>query len=558
VNQDNRRKDDDQYDEKFEIHERPTSNISSGSFNRKATHDFVKGIAREARRLLQSYSCSGVFADMPIRSIFRTFATIILVVSGCAGPGPKMMPAAPAEIRQIEAGVERVYDANCDGMPDYVERSPDAGPINVLRFDIDGDGQFELAVSRETAVAGDRHLIILLDSIPFDIVYDVWTAGRLRLFHAPSRTISPFPVMTDLSFSEFFGVSPSPAVESEYFDGKALCGGFSAYASESNAATWLRHTDYHLRMLAHGVAYLKPDRWYMHELGSIQRLFYRNRKSPVIGYVVGTSALGARQGRNGHVSALTRLDRMCQQIMFQTRGRVQITLLSDHGHHLMTSRRVPLRESLERMGYHATTHLRSGQDIVVPEFGVVTCAAIHTRQPAQVARDAVNIEGIDFAAYQDGEDVVVVSRRGNAQITAANGRVRYLVQTGDPLGLSPIIDDLTTKAAIDSDGFVDDRVLFSATMSHLYPDGVHRLWRAFHGLIEHTPDVLVSLEDGWHCGSKFMSDLVEIRGAHGSLRYTSSCGFAMTTLGPLPAVMRMDDLSAELAKMGVEVRRNRE
>ena len=491
---------------------------------------------------------------MPIRSISRTLAAIIIVLTGCAGPGPKMMPAAPTEIRQVEAGVERVYDANGDGKADYVERSPDSGPVSALRFDIDGDGLFELAVPRDVPTAGDRHLIILLDSIPFDIVHDVWTAGRLRLFNAPSRTISPFPVMTDLSFSEFFGVSPSPGVESEYFDGKTLRGGYLSYASESNATKWLRQTDYHLRMIAHSFAYLKPDRWYMHELGSIQRLFYKNGKSPMIGYVVGTSALGAIQSRNGHVNALTQVDRMCQQIMYQTRGHVQITLLSDHGHHLITSRRVLLRESLERMGYHATTHLRSVQDIVVPEFGVVTCAAIHTKMPAQVARDAINIEGIDFAAYQDGEDVIVVSRRGSAQITAANGRIRYMVQRGDPLGLTPIIDDLMTKQGIDSDGFVDDRVLFSATMSHLYPDGVHRLWRAFHGLIEHTPDVLISVDEGWHCGSKFMSNLVEIRGAHGSLRYASSCGFAMTTLGPLPAVMRMDDLSAELAKMGADVR----
>jgi hypothetical protein len=487
--------------------------------------------------------------------ICRLFIAIVIVLSGCAGPAPKMMPAAPVEFRQVEGGVERVYDANGDGKPDYAERSPEDGPVSGLRFDIDGDGQFELTVPRVTPAADDRQLIILLDSIPFDVVYDEWKSGRLRLFHAPSRTISPYPVMTDLSFSEFFGTSPSPGVEAEFYDGKSLRGGYTSYANEVNAGNWLVHTDYHLRMLAHGLAYLKPDRWTMHELGSIQRLFYKKTRDPTLGYVVGTSALGARQGRNGHVTALTRIDRMCQQIMYQTRGKTQITLLSDHGHHMVTSRRVPLNESLETMGYHSTSRLKGMQDIIVPEFGVVSCAAIHTRQPAQVARDVTNLEGIDFAAYLDGSDIVVVSRRGSAQIAEANGRLRYIDQGGDPLAVTPLIAELTAKGAVDSDGFVDDRALFTATMSHLYPDGVHRLWRAFHGLIEHTPDVLVSLEDGWHCGSKFMSNLVEIRAAHGSLRYTSSCGFVMTTIGDLPPVMRMADLSGELLKLGVDVKR---
>ena len=58
-----------------------------------------------------------------------------------------------------------------------------------------------------------RHLILLLDSVPYPMMKAYWDAGKFRLFEPPTRTIAPFPVMTDPSFAEFFNYSPLPAVE---------------------------------------------------------------------------------------------------------------------------------------------------------------------------------------------------------------------------------------------------------------------------------------------------------------------------------------------------------
>ena len=419
-------------------------------------------------------------------------ATTALAV-GCAGPGPKLLPAAPMTILSLpDGGASHRYDTNHDGRWDYSERLSPDGRVVFLRFDTNGDNVVDLEVDRAVAAAAGemRHLIILLDSIPFVMVRDLWAQGRFRLFHKPTRVISPFPAMTDLAFSEFFGVSPSRAVEAQFYNGARRNNGVDDYLSQENSK-WLRGVDYHVPFFSHASVYMKPEPWYDHELAQIQRRFARSDASRFIAYVVSTSALGAQLGRNGHHTGLVRLDRLCQTIMHRTRGRTHITLLSDHGHDLVQSRRIELTHCLSRCGYRVRNALTEPMDVVVPQLGPVTCAAIYTAVPAGVARDVVGIDGVELAAYRDDDAVIVIGRGEQARITRSNANFRYDPQVGDPLRLQPILDALAQKGAMNAKGFVDDARWFAATTHHIYPDAIHRLWRAFHGLVEHTPDVLL-------------------------------------------------------------------
>jgi len=451
--------------------------------------------------------------------------------------------------------VDRCFDTDRNGRIDYVERQAADGVVVLLRFDADEDGKFELEAPPPSLVSGDvRHLIIILDSIPYGMVRDLWNHGRFRHFHPPSRVISPFPVMTDMCIAEFFGVSPTPAVESQYYDGRRLNTGYGTYAREENSQHWLDKTDYHLAFATHSIAYFRPDAWFDHELRRIQELFIKYDENPFIAYAVGTSGLGAQLGRDGHLTALVRLDRFCQWIIHRMKGRVHITLLSDHGHNMMSSRWIDLTGILRRCGYRVRRRLERPGDVVVPEFGIVTCAAVHTAEPAAVASDLSGVEGVDLAAYRDENgDVIVVGRNGRARIWRRGDRYRYQPVHGDPLRLVPIRHELEQRGEIDGDGFVDDGALFEATTEHEYPDVVHRLWRAFHGLIQHTPDVLLSIEDGYHCGSKFMTELISLRAAHGNLNTLGSSGFVMSTAGRVDPVIRMEDLGGALRALGVRI-----
>ncbi len=510
--------------------------------------------------------------------------SLVLAGAGCAGPGPKLFPITPhwreSAAGGPDGGFDRYFDTDGDGRIDYAERLGADGMIVLLRFDSDGDGDFDLETlppsllpPSDTGVGRYvRHLIIILDSVPFDMVRNCWNRGRFRHFHPPSRVISPFPVMTDMCLADFFGVSPSRAVESQYYDGRRLNTGYGTYAREENSH-WLSKVDYHLNFAAHSLAYFWPDAWFDHELRRIQDQFIErgresfsppriamDQKGPsganktpdplrqsFIGYVVGTSALGAQMGRDGHQAGLVRLDRFCQWMIHRARGRLHITLLSDHGHKLRRSRSIELEEVLERCGYRVRKRLQRDEDVVIPAFGNVTCAAIHTKQPAAVASDLSGVEGVELAFYRDENgDIMVISRDGRARISRREDRYRYQTVLGDPLRLLPILDELARRGEVDPEGFVDDGILFKATADHEYPDALHRLWRAFHSLVEYTPDVLLSLEDGYHWGSEFMAKLVPLRAAHGGLNRFSSSGFVMTTVGRVDPVIRMEDLRGAL------------
>lgn len=483
--------------------------------------------------------------------VWHVFCLVVLAVGGCSGPGPRLFPVTPIS----HDHTQRRYDINSDGNADYIEQLSSGGHVELLRFDLDHDGEYELEVDR-TDLSGQpdvRHLVVILDSIPFAMVEELYRHGRFRLFQPPSRVISPFPVMTDLALGEFFGTSPTPAVESQFYDGKRLNNGYGTYSRQENMP-WLSRVDYALRSSAHGLAYLEHYNWYGHELRQIEETYDASNAELTVAYVVGTSAAGAQDGRNGHQVSLVKLDRFCQSLMYQSKGRIQITLMSDHGHNFVRSRLLPLAQILERLGYRNAKKLREPQDIIVPEFGIVTMAAIHTLQPQAVARDVVGIEGIDMAGYRADGEIVVLSRMGEARISRSADSYCYEPRYGDPLRLLPIWQDLRQKGKVNSLGFVDDAHLHEATLDHTYPDVVHRFWRAFHGLVKHTPDVLVSVEDGFHCGSYFMDKMLHLSGVHGNLNQPSSYGFVMSTVGRVPPIVRMEDLRELLVERGVPMK----
>jgi len=185
----------------------------------------------------------------------------------------------------------------------------------------------------------------------------------------------------------------------------------------------------------------------------------------------------------------------------------------------------------------------------------VSCAVVHTFSPAQVAQDALKITGIELSAYLAGDEVVVLRGPARACIAHSDAGYRYRAEGGDPLEIQPALDDLARQGKVGPDGFVDDRLLFEATKDGVYPDGVARLWRAFHGLVVYTPDVMLSIADGYHVGSPSMYKVIKnLVGIHGSLRANSSTGFAMTMACDLPPAVRQADLLPRLRELGVPIR----
>ena len=503
-------------------------------------------------------------------------AALLRLAGGCVLVHPTYLPA-PVESIELPGGTsERRYDTDGDGVVDYREQLSREHRVVRLLYDTDEDGVIDCDVpfdrrgsshhpvhgsadptARPIPWTAHRRLLIILDSIPFDMVARARDRGLFAHFLAPTRVISPYPVMTDLSLDEFFGVSPAPAVETDYYDGHRSVDGWGPYARAANSR-WLGSVDYHVPFARHGDIYLAPRAGFERELAGVERLVARKSPPPVTAYMVAPSALGFVQGRPGHAWGLERLDRFCRALIHRYRGAIDITLMSDHGHQFAVSRRIGLAGDLARRGYHVTDRLKQPGDVVIPRFGLVSTVAIHTRQAERVARDVAQLAYVELAACRgdDGAIDVFAHDRQHATIIRRGDRYRYAPTKGDPLFLSGVVDELASTGRLDAEGFAADTDWFTATTGATYPDALYRLHRAFGGLVVHVPDVLVSLRSGWCSGSPLMSGFVTTpRAIHGSLNADSTTGFAMTTVGPLPAAVRMIDLADALTAAGWEMAR---
>jgi hypothetical protein len=280
------------------------------------------------------------------------------LIGGCLSGKPSPFPATPIATRTTPAGdTTRTFDIDGDGRGDYAEVAGDDGRVRELRFaprlDQPGD---PFPPSHESADAPTRHLLLILDSIPFELVRAAYARGEFRLFHPPSQVVSPFPAMTDLCLNEFVGTSPAPGVETQYYDGETLSDGWALYDAEANSP-WHTRIDWHLPYDTHGKVYLAPRRGFQAELARIEQALADTPVHRFVAYSVGTSALGFQQGAEGHAFALAKLERFCRMLVQRARGRLNITLMSDHGHALGPSRMLDLRGLLRRGGFPFSANL---------------------------------------------------------------------------------------------------------------------------------------------------------------------------------------------------------
>jgi hypothetical protein len=470
---------------------------------------------------------------------------LVVWVVGCAGPGPTGFPAAPVSYFDDDAR-QPLYDTDGDGAADYGYRLDERGRVAALLFMDASAGTVvaELDLEQQRAAA-EQHLLLIMDSVPHDVAADLHRHGAFRLCAPPQRVISPFPVMTDVALNEFFGLRPTPAVEAAHVKNGRRSDATKEYLDKTNSA-WLAAVDYYLPYGDHAWSYLDSFAWLEHELGAIERQLAAAGPGEFVGYVVSTSGLGMWRGRTGHQQALLLVDQLCQQLTQRYRGKLHITVMSDHGHAFGPHRRMKLGDELAAAGFEGWRTPPQPASVFVPEFGLVSMAAIYGPERVALARALAGFSGVELVAYPDEGAVVVLSADGRALIERSNAGFRYRPIFGDPLALGPVLAELREAGAVREDGFVASKRLFKATVAHRYPDPVRRLWDVWHGAYRHPPDVVVSLAPGWLSGDGFMWHFIEHWATHGSLRRESSTAFVMSTYGQIPEPVAMSELRSAL------------
>ncbi len=481
----------------------------------------------------------------------RPLVVWILSVAACvgtAGCGAIPFPASHVDSGDIEA--YRAYDTNSDGQADWFQLADADGHIGRLGYDRHHNGQLDrivaLGISRP---ARSRHLVIVLDGVSYDLIQKVYDEGGLRVFHKPSYVVTPYPSMTDLCLSHVLNAPHPPAFQARVFNHheNRVTGGPGDYLSGANEPHFkLFH--YMGSGLTRASGYVWPESVFRGEIVQASEDFDHSDEQEFIAYFGSSAGMGTRGGENGHRRALELVEQWVNYVLWKSGGTVNVTLLADHGHPYVPSTRWPVAEHLKQQNWRLTSKLSGkDQEAVHVTFGLATFATFATADPAGLADALTGCEGLDLVSYGDGDRVVVIDRNGNkAAVAHRDGKFAYLPieGTGDPLKLN----DLLADTPPDPDGFYDPDDLFAITSHHTYPAPLQRLWEGHFALVRNPPDLICSLDNNYFSGSEGLR-VVEIASTHGNLDRPNSTTFIMSTIGPLPELMRSKDIPAAMGDM---------
>ena len=159
----------------------------------------------------------------------------------------------------------------------------------------------------------------------------------------------------------------------------------------------------------------------------------------------------------------------------------------------------------------------------------------------------VNRPEVQLAMYRDRERVIVRSVQGAAAIERRDGRYRYVPLDADVLDYAPVLEHLALEGRTDAEGFVADRDWLTATIGHEWPDAPPRLWKAFDNLVVNTPDVMLTLQDGYCTGLGFLELFISMASTHGGLNQVNSATFVMSTTGRAQTLLRSEEVLSAIA-----------
>ena len=410
-----------------------------------------------------------------------------------------------------------------------------------------------------------RRLLLCLDGVPHAVMLAAKGRGLFDAFGAPSCLLSPFPTMTNIALSCMLDASRPLGYESLYFDCNAreLRGGMRKYVGrrtpDKAPSSYMEKLDYQEPLAFEFLVYVAPDAVWRADMKRFRERFRNAPKDrDFFAFLKGTDGLLHIRGRQQLEVALESLDRILKEIKEWFGAETEIVLFSDHGMNLQENQRVHIQTHLARNGFNLRINFakQTPRSVSIPAFGLCGYAALYcgsNKDVAILADSLVWLEGVDFALHRDEENssVLVKGSGGVARITRreSDGKTfyRYDQLTGDPLSLSPLVNELSQEGLLDKEAWAPDDVWYARTADHEYPDALANLYESLNGKrVTHGADVLVSLHDGYYFGDSIFSRLARLQATHGNALRASTNAFLMSTHREFPLHVRANDARPHL------------
>jgi hypothetical protein len=455
---------------------------------------------------------------------------VALLLSGCGAPSERLsFPAAPMR----SEGRTSWYDVSGDGRADFSTALDDHGRLDVLSYDDDQDGSADRVYRMSDYSDGEvPHVVLMLDSVPYASIVERYLAGGFSWFAPPRKVIAPFPSLTEVCYGDVLGAPPLAGIIDRSYDTRKrrLRGGFWQRLG-GDQLPWEKRLDYTASYYEGGQSYLHPVPWYEAELERARQAIDQSTDRLTLVYFCSSSGMLCKYGREGCQRVLDGAASLCLQLIYERRGAIRITMMSDHGHNYVPSRNIDVAAVLREAGLRPTDRLSRPDDVVLELSGLVTYAAAHTQQPRRVADALLARSEIEFVMYKHDDAVLVRSTAGSGQVYCDGGQVGYRPLDGDPLGYAPVLAQMRASGAMDDRGLASDDSWLSVTADHEYPDAPRRIWDALHRVATDPPRVMFTLQDGSCAGLPSFERFIGMASTHGGLNQANTATFVMSMTG---------------------------
>ena len=267
-----------------------------------------------------------------------------------------------------------------------------------------------------------RRLVVGVDGLGYAEVQAAQAAGAFRQFFPVSRMISTFPSISDIAWSEIFGVSPPPGYQRVYFrldEGRKVGGPIDPI----RPIEFERRMDLGFEQKAHHISsYMSPVRTARHELSTLSRVFFSS--GGIETFYAYLPAPDALQHVRGSVSRyLGALDHEITTILDLYRHRtgtdLELVLVSDHGNNQRwDAETIDLEQFLNDRGYRAGDKIARPAEVAFSTDGVTTGVGVFVgpREVEPLANVLATLRGVEFVT------AVVRRTRGTHRTAGLGGR----------------------------------------------------------------------------------------------------------------------------------------
>jgi hypothetical protein len=400
-----------------------------------------------------------------------------------------------------------------------------------------------------------KRIVLCLDGIPYRVLKALHDKGHFKAFAAPGRLISVYPSLSSISWSSILGLPAEPGYQAVYYS-NALNKQMGVTARKMKGSRFQSRMHHrHKGIIGHGLAYVAPFAMGKRQLKHLisELIDHKGSRTAFI-YAYQTDPIAHMNGREKLERILKVVDEELGKLQaaFTKRygEKLEIVIVSDHGHTLVSGKLVKLGKHLKKHGWKVEKKVRKPNHASFTTAGILSSISLHCQEASEpeLARLVNLMDGVDLATYDvGGVKQFIVKRDGIARVDYDPARKAYaytVVSGVDPLAYLPVYQALAAKGKVSADGYATSRDLFDATVAHEYPDAISRIRRGHTSLVRNPANVVVSLKTAYENGAgivKFTARLRGRSGTHGALDQTNSAGIFLTNYRPtVPAIRTRD------------------